>query len=167
MQSVGTKTLDTPRLLLRRFTLNDIEPFFRNMASDATALRFLNWSPHKNTYVTKNCIERYISDYESPDSYVWCIELKESAEAIGAILVSRLDKTHESARIGYYIGSNFFGNGYMTEALREVIRFLFDAVGLLYVECEYDLNNPASGRVMEKCGMSYVRTRRKSSVNNS
>lgn len=167
MKHIGTAPIECPHLLLRKFRLGDIEPFFRNMASDAEALRFLNWGPHKNTYTTKNSIERFISDYAYPDSYVWCIEESALGESIGAILVTHLDVAKATARIGYYIGSAFWGRGYMTEALSAVITYLFEKVGLLYIECEHDLKNPASGRVMEKCGMKYIRTRRAGAVNNS
>lgn len=167
MNHLGTVTLETEHLILRKFRISDIEPFYRNMASDPDAVRFLNWGVHKNTYITKNTIERAIADSEYPESYIWCIELKSIGESIGSILVTRLDPKSEKARVGYYIGSRFWGFGYMTEALSRVIRFLFEKVGLLYIECEHDVKNMASGKVMQKCGMELERTRKAASVNNS
>lgn len=167
VKHLGTVTLETEHLTLRKFRISDIEPFYRNMASDSDAVKFLNWGVHKNTYITKNTLERAIADSEYPESYIWCIELKAIGEAIGSILVTRLDSKSEKARVGYYIGSRFWGNGYMTEALSRVIRFLFEEVGLLYIECEHDVKNVASGKVMQKCGMELERERRASSVNNS
>ena len=166
MKNCGTQTIKTQRLVLRRFKISDIEPFYRNMASDEQALKYLTWRAHKNTYITKNSIERWIADTEATNGYVWCIELDEVGESIGSILVTRLDEKKGVARVGYYIGSAFWNKGYVTEALGAVIGFLFERVGVVKVECEHDLGNPASGRVMEKCGMQYERTRQRSIVNN-
>ena len=166
MKHIGTLPIECERLLLRRFCFDDIEPFFRNMASDVEAIRFLNWSPHKNTYATKNAIERFISDYSYPDGYVWCIEKRDIGESIGAILVTHVDSDRGTARVGDYLGSSFWGRGYMTEALHAVIDYLFCRVGLIYIECEHDLRNAASGRVMEKCGMRLIRKRKNAAVNN-
>ena len=162
----GTVTLETERLILRRFVIADIEPFYRNIASDPNAFCYLNKSFHKNTYVTKNSIERWIADTESPDGYIWCIELKEINEAIGSILITHLDRKCGIARIGYYIGSKFWNRGYTTEALSAVLAFMFEKVGVIRMEAEYDVENPASGRVMEKCGMKYERIRKNGAVNN-
>lgn len=167
MKNCGTQTIKTPRLVLRRFRIADVEPFYRNMASDRQALKYLTWSAHKNTYITKNSIERWIADTEAPNSYIWCIELAEIGEAIGSILVTRLNEKDCIARVGYYIGSAFWNNGYVTEALRAVIEFLFDRVGVVKIECEYDVTNIASGRVMEKCSMKLERLRKRGAVNNS
>ena len=71
-----------------------------------------------------------------------------------------------SAHIGYCIGKNWWHHGIMTEALQTVIGYLFDEVGFSRIESMHDPNNPHSGAVMRKCGMTFEGTHRKSDRNN-
>ena len=64
------------------------------------------------------------------------------------------------------MSDDYWGRGLMAEAFREVIRFLFTEVGLNRIESNHDVNNPASGRVMEKCGLRYEGTHLQDSRNN-
>lgn len=72
---------------------------------------------------------------------------------IGSIGVVRLDDFTQSATIGYCIGHPWWGQGFVTEAFGAVLSFLFDAVGARCVNACHDPRNPASGRVMQKCGL--------------
>ena len=58
-----------------------------------------------------------------------------------------------SCELGYSLARPLWGRGYMTEALRRVIAFTFDTMDMNRIEAQHELANPASGRVMEKCGM--------------
>lgn len=153
MENKGTKTLETDRLILRRFRLEDAERMFQNWASDPEVTKYLTWPPHEDVNVTKTLIEEWIQKYDEPSWYNWVIELKEIHEPIGNISVVRLNEEIESADIGYCMGKAWWGKSIMPEALGEVIAFLFDEVGLNRVAACHDVNNPKSGRVMEKAGM--------------
>ena len=72
----------------------------------------------------------------------------------------------EEASVGYCLGRKYWGQGIMPEALGEVIAFLFDEVQLNRVQAGHDVNNPKSGRVMEKAGMKYEGTFRQHGLNN-
>ena len=76
------------------------------------------------------------------------------------------DDDVQLAHIGYCMGSKWWGQGIMPEALAAVIRFFFERVGVNRVESCHDVNNPNSGRVMVKCGMQYEGTLRQSGWNN-
>lgn len=78
MNHKGTVKLETERLLLRRFIIDDAEAIFRNYYSDPDAVRFSRWEPHKNVDTTNELVSKFITDYESPDSYNWVIVLKKS-----------------------------------------------------------------------------------------
>ena len=78
----------------------------------------------------------------------------------------KLEEAIESAEIGYCLGRAFWGRGIMPEALRAVMDYLFDTVGLNRVWAGHDVNNPKSGRVMEKAGMKKEGILRASGVNN-
>ncbi len=67
----------------------------------------------------------------------------------------------ENAHTGYCLSRKFWGKGIMSEAYAEVLRYLFEEVGFHRIESSHAVNNPASGRVMEKCGLRYEGTMRK------
>ena len=72
----------------------------------------------------------------------------------------------ESAEIGYCIGRKWWKQGITSEALERVMRFLFDEVGVNRVEARHDVNNPNSGKVMQKCGMTLEGIHRQADMNN-
>lgn len=165
MQNQGTKTLETDRLILRRFRGSDAGEMFRNWASDPRVTEFLTWAPHPSVEATKALLEDWIERYADLSYYNWVIELKESKEAVGNISVIKLDERIEAANIGYCMGTTWWGQGIMPEALKAVIAFLFGEVGLNRVAAYHDSNNPKSGRVMVKAGMKQEGVLRASAIN--
>lgn len=166
MEHKGTKNLETARLFLRRFTEADAEPMYRNWASDPEVSRFLTWPTHANVDVTTSLVSDWISRYENPDYYNWGIELKETGEVIGNISVVEVLEKIDAVEIGYCMGRAWWGNGIMPEALCAVMNYLFDEVGMNRVSACHDVNNPKSGRVMQKAGMKYEGTLRGAGRNN-
>ena len=81
------------------------------------------------------------------------MEYKETGKVIGNISVVKLNENTEAADIGYCMSKSYWGQGLMPEALTAVIKYLFDVVGLNRVAASHDVNNPKSGRVMDKTGM--------------
>ena len=161
----GTKTIETPRLILRKATIEDAETMFRNWANDPEVTKYLTWPPHKDMDVTKSVLANWVESYQKDDYYQWMIVLKDTDEPIGSLMASSVGRA-PSAHIGYCIGKNWWHRGIMTEALRAVIRYLFDEVGFQRIEAMHDPNNPHSGAVMRKCGMTYEGTHRQSDRNN-
>lgn len=102
--------------------------------------------------------------YDDFRNYQWAIELKEIHEPIGSISAVKTDDRTGSATIGYCIGRNWWGRGITAEALREVIAFFFQEVGMNCVNACHDPRNPNSGKVMRKCGMTYEGTWRAGGV---
>ena len=150
----GTMTIETERLILRRFTMEDAEAMFRNWASDDEVTRYLTWPTHESVEITNMVLSDWTSHYPEPDFYNWAIVLKENGpEPIGSIAVVGIDKKVDGATMGYCMSRAHWRKGIMAEALTAVIAFLFDEVGFNRVEADHDPNNPASGRVMEKSGM--------------
>lgn len=156
----GTQTINTERLTLRRFALDDAEAMFKNWASDPEVTRFLTWSPHGDIGVSKGVVEQWASEYKANSIYNWAIELSELGEPIGGISVVNLDEANESCEIGYCISKAYWRKGITPEALKAVIDFLFSGVGMNRIVVRYYTKNPASGRVMQKCGMLYEGTHR-------
>ena len=166
MNHQGTKTLETERLVLRRFRYSDAESMFRNWASDPKVTEFLMWQPHETVEASKQILAGWLNHYVRPDYYVWAIELKEPGEPVGCISVNEIDESVGSVRIGYCLGPRWWHQGIMTEAFQAVIRFLFEEVGVNRIEARHDPNNPHSGGVMKKSGLIYEGTLRKSMKSN-
>ena len=159
MKAIGTQTLQTDRLILRRFVESDAEAMFQNWASSAENLTYVTWDPHPNLEVTRNSIRSWVTSYTNPNYYKWAICLKDNPEqVIGDISIVSMDEIDSSCEVGYILGKNYWGRGMMTEAMTAVLDFCFTQAGFQKVRARYASLNPASGRVMEKAGMSYLKT---------
>lgn len=166
MNHPGTLPLETPRLLLRRFTLEDAAPMFHNWASDSAVTRFLVWPTHADVTETRRVLTDWTAQYKNPDQYLWAIVPKASGEPIGSIGVNSYDEKPMVAHIGYCIGQPWWGQGLTAEALSAVMTYLFDTVGMRRIDAWHDPRNPGSGAVMRKCGMRYEGTLRQADWNN-
>jgi len=155
MNHRGTKTLETSRLRLRPFRMEDASAMYENWAKDPEVTKFLTWPAYQSQQSADEILGIWTKSYIRPDFYQWAIELKELGQPIGSISVVDYEESVESAEIGYCIGRKFWGQGIMPEALHAVLKFLFEEVGLNRVEARHAAENPNSGKVMVKCGMSY------------
>lgn len=81
------------------------------------------------------------------------ITLKRTGEIVGTIGIG-ITKQHSRAELGYWIGHEYWGNGYCTEAAKAIIDYAFNVVKLHKITSRFMEVNPASGRVMEKAGMT-------------
>ena len=167
MNKTGTRTLETRRLILRRFRPEDAEDMYAGWASDPEVTRFLTWPPHGSVEVTRTLLNSWISRYENGAYFNWAIEWKETGRVIGNISVVRLEEAIENAEIGYCLSRTYWGRGIMPEALRAVMDYLFDTAGISRISAGHDVNNPNSGRVMEKAGLKEEGVRRGFGRNNT
>ena len=92
--------------------------------------------------------------------------MKEIGEPIGGIAAVKLNEEYKSCEIGYCIGSRYWNQGITTEALKAVIDFMINEVGINRVEALHDTNNCASGKVMAKAGMKFEGILREAKVRN-
>lgn len=162
----GTRTIETPRLILREAIMDDVEPMYRNWASDLEVTKYLTWPAHANLDVTENVASEWIKGYSNKNYYQWMIVLKDINEPIGSISGMSPNDKLKSIEIGYCIGKKWWHQGIMTETLSAVIKFLFEECGFNRIVATHDKNNPNSGNVMKKCGMKYEGTFRQGSINN-
>lgn len=163
----GTVTLETERLILRRFKVSDAPAMYKNWASDSEVTQYLQWQPHVSAEATGELLDQWAESYKEDDYYQWAIVLKELGEPVGGISVVSHDDNVGKAHIGYCIGRKWWHRGITSEALSAVIDFLFDEVGMQRIEARHDVRNPNSGGVMKKCGMKYEGTMRRSDITNS
>ncbi|MBQ9299530.1 MAG: GNAT family N-acetyltransferase [Clostridia bacterium] len=147
----GSPDLYTRRLHLRRYRPEDYIMMYRNWASDPEVAKYVNWGPHNSPAVTKELVSMWVEGYESSTVYRWGIEM--AGELIGDISIVKWREEAESCEIGYCLCRRFWNQGLMTEALNRVITYLFETVGFHRISLCHDVENPASGRVMQKCGL--------------
>lgn len=157
----GTQTLESDRLILRRFTMDDTELMFKNWTSRPEVSKTLSWWPAEDVEETRELLRDWTSSYARDDFYIWCCEWKENHEPIGSISATVKNAKFDEIEIGYAVSDLYWGKGIATEMLKMVIRFMF-------TECKYNRlyamhgdDNPASGKVMDKCGLKFEGVHRK------
>lgn len=147
---MNTPTLKTERLVLRKFTEQDMEALFL-ILRDEEVNRFLPWYPVKNLEETQKFYkERYVSKYAQPQGYAYAICLKEDDFPIGYFNVD-IEEAHD---FGYGLRKEFWNRGIVTEAAKAVVEQV-QKDGLTYITATHDKNNLRSGNVMKKVGMKY------------
>jgi RimJ/RimL family protein N-acetyltransferase len=167
MNHLGTVEIETKRLLLRKFTVNDIVATFNNWTSDEKVTEYLRWPTHSSVEVTESVLSEWIKSYKNKNFYQWAITMKEYGdEPIGVISVVDQNERLNLVHIGYCIGSKWWNQGITSEAFMGIIPFLFDEVKVNRIESQHDPNNPNSGRVMTKCGLKYEGTLRQADFSN-
>ena len=100
MNHLGTIKLETDRLLLRRFTLDDAESVFYNWASDDEVTKYLTWPTHKSIDVSRGYMDFCVKGYTDLSFYQWGIELKDTQELIGNISVVKVIDEIDSLELG-------------------------------------------------------------------
>lgn len=150
MDNKNTPTLETERLILRKFTKDDIEALFE-IYKDKEVNTYLPWFPLKSLKEAENFFyERYTKAYELDKGYRYAICLKTDNKPIGYVNVS-IDDNHD---LGYGLIKDFWHKGIVTEASKAVLEQV-KKDGFLYVTATHDVKNPRSGAVMKQLGMSY------------
>ena len=146
---MNTPMLETERLILRKFTENDLEALFL-ILKDEEVNRFLPWFPMKIWRKRGNFMKRYAAQYAKPQGYAYAICLKEDDIPIGYIKVD-MEENHD---FGYGLRKEFWHRGIVTEAGKAVVEQV-KKDGLTYITATHDKENPRSGNVMKKLGMKY------------
>ncbi len=164
LHHLGTRLIETDRLILRKFEFADAKDMFDNWANDPEVTKFLRWEPHGSIEVTEKIIQEWVTAYESDEVYNWAIIPKEYGKVIGGIGVVEHNYNYLCCEIGYCISKNYWGKGVTTEAVQSVIKFMISEVKINRIQAKYDTNNPASGKVMQKSGMTLEGTLRQAGI---
>jgi ribosomal-protein-alanine N-acetyltransferase len=161
MTHLGTVPLETERLILRRAEIADTEALFRNGEADPAVTRYMTWPAAQSVEDVRGITAQWVARYADLEYYQWVIVLKSLGEPIGVMDTS----TRPHGGVGYWIGQPWWHQGYASEALAAVLKFMFEQVGVHRQQGHFDPRNPHSGDVMRKCGMRYEGTARQSWVN--
>lgn len=153
MERQNTPILQTERLILRKFTREDMEAMF-DIFRDAEVNTFLPWFPVKSLEETAELFEqRFQKAYSQPWGYQYAICLRTDNVPIGYADLS----TDDSYDFGYGLRKEFWHRGIVTEAGRAVVEQV-KKDGVPYLTATHDVNNPRSGGVMKQLGMQYQYT---------
>lgn len=146
-------TLQTKRLILRPFKLEDSSKMYENWASDEEVTKYLTWDAHENVDVTKSIVENWVSQYKKEERINCAITLKDSGELIGGIdVVGYLDGIPV---IGYCLSRKYWNKGYMSEACQCLLNYLFKIGHKLVIIDAVD-ENIGSNKVIKKCHGKFI-----------
>jgi ribosomal-protein-alanine N-acetyltransferase len=144
--------ITTERLTMRSFELSDASEVQRMAGSSQIAATTANIPHPYLDGMAEDWISKHQNWFEEGISVDFAIELKSSKKLIGNISLI-INKANHRAEIGYWVGEEFWNQGYCTEAMKEVIRYAFTSRVINKITCRHIMTNPASGKVMMKSGL--------------
>ncbi|MBR4339776.1 MAG: GNAT family N-acetyltransferase [Bacteroidales bacterium] len=145
--------MESGRILLRPWLESDAEALFK-YASDPEVGPRAGWPPHQNVKESLEIIRTLFHN-----DTTWAIVLKETDEPVGAIgygpsCECNLPAREDEPLIGYWVGKPYWNQGICTEALQLMLDHISRSTGIPSLISGHFTDNPASGRVMEKCGFT-------------
>lgn len=159
-------TLTTERLVLRPFTLDDAKDVQRLAgAAEVASTTLLIPHPYPDG-VAEEWIATHERRFDERQELVLAITLAASAELVGSVGLIFAKPEQRRAELGYWLGVPYWNQGYCTEAARALLSWGFGEYGLERVFASIYTRNPASGRVLEKLGMTREGTLRQHIVKN-
>lgn len=155
---VSDVVIRTDRLVLRPFKPDDLQDLYRYASVDGVG-QMAGWLPHRNLEESSRVLDWFIQGKKT-----FAIEYR--GEVIGSIGIEAYNESElpelqsqKGREIGYVLSKAYWGQGLMPEAVRGVIRWLFEEEKLDFLVCGHFVENLQSWRVQEKCGfVHYKRT---------
>nr|WP_317357351.1 GNAT family protein [uncultured Tyzzerella sp.] len=150
--------LETERLILRRFNINDLDDFFEYAKIEEIGLN-AGWIPHSSKEDTSLILNMFINDKNT-----FAIVYKNNNKVIGSISLSRdkLRTTTNSKSLGYVLSKKYWGKGIMTEVVKKILEYAFLNLNLDIISVSHFTDNIASKKVIIKNGFIYEGTLRNS-----
>ena len=142
--------IQTPRLLLRRMEMGDAADIYA-YGKDPEVARHVLWDPYTSVSDARGYIRAMQRKYRNMEPSSWGIEYE--GHIVGTIGYMWYNHEHSSTEVGYSLARRLWNQGLMTEALRAVVNYTFKDLHINRIEAQHELTNPASGKVMLKCGM--------------
>jgi len=153
---VKTPILETDRLILRPFCMEDARDVFQCWESDPDVAKYMFWESHNDINKTIDWVKKELSKINADDWYRWAILLKETGELLGTGLIY-VDEQYGKFEIAYNLGKKAWGFGYTTEAMQEVIKFAKEELRIKEMMGRHAKENLSSGRILERLGFIYIK----------
>ncbi len=147
----NTPVLETARLILRPMTAEDAEAAFV-WCSDERVNKFMPYNLYTRVEEAVQWITQIIPQDEN---FNWGIVLKENNLLIGSCDIGPKSDEPDAWGFGYNIRYDYWNKGLTTETTRKMIEYVHDVHGVKLIIANHAVDNPASGRVMEKCGLTF------------
>ena len=158
--------LCTSRLLLRPFTPADANSLQKLANDPAIAAGAVSLPYPYPAGLAERWIASHPDHWSQQSAVIFAISERKSRQLLGSLsLVLREERQRDRSlwligSLGYWLGREFWGLGYMSEAVATLLAFAFDELGVDCIEAEHRRDNPASGRVLEKNGLQFCEQRR-------
>lgn len=144
-----TPYLETERLILRTFKEDDAEEVFKCWESDPRVAKYVFWTSHNDINKTIQWVKKEISNIEEDSWYRWCIEEKSTGNIVGTCLIYYEEEV-QNYEVAYNLGYDYWGKGYVTEAMKQVLCFAKNELKLKEVVGRHAKENIASENIMIK-----------------
>jgi len=151
---ISNVTLHTDRMILRPWRQTDLDDLYAYASVDGVG-QMAGWKPHKSKEESQKILDMFIGHKKT-------FALEYQGKVIGSLGIEQYNEDHfpefadkKGREIGYVLSKEYWGQGLMPEAVKEVIRYLFEEVGLDVIFCGHFLWNKQSQRVQEKCGFKH------------
>ncbi|MCK4872635.1 MAG: GNAT family N-acetyltransferase [Phycisphaerales bacterium] len=146
-------TIQTDRLTLRPFTLDDAPVVRLRAGRTEIAATTLNIPHPYEEGMAEQWIGTHQQAFDDGRGLTLAITIRETGTLVGAVGLG-VSKPHDRAELGYWIAVEQWGNGYATEASLSLVRYGFETMKMNRIDAHHFTVNPASGRVMQKTGMT-------------
>ena len=147
-------TLVTPRLRLRHPRPADAERVLA-VFGDPVAMRYWSHEPLPDLDAARAYLRSIDEGFEQRSLFQWALTRPEDDRLVGTVTLLHWDRANRRAEVGYMLAREQWGQGLASEAVRAVLRFAFDALGLHRIEAELDPRNEASARLLERLGFRH------------
>lgn len=144
------EVLTGARIILRAPTLDDAQPLFERIASDPEVSRYMSWRPHADIAETRRVITEL---FNTGGETTYVIEKRDGTDLLGAIGWRR-PQPH-IIDFGYYLGRQWWGSGFMSEAVRLMIDHVCRDSSVYRVSAYCHVDNAASARVLARNGLTF------------
>jgi RimJ/RimL family protein N-acetyltransferase len=146
--------IDTPRLHLRKPVIEDASAVYENYGADPEVTRYLTWRPHESLKDALSALLSRLACWETGTDFSWTITPQNQPGTVMGMISVTPERQSWRCSLGYVLARKYWGEGYITETVRAVIRQLFTEPGIFRVWAIVDEENFASARVLEKAGMT-------------
>ena len=154
---ISAVVLQTPRLTLRPWRQTDLEDFYEYARVDGVG-QMAGWLPHENIEVTRTVLASFIMHKKT-------FALEYHGKVIGSLGIEFYNEANypelaafQGREIGYVLSKDYWGQGLMPEAVKATIAYLFDTLDLDFILISHFQWNRQSARVIEKSGLTYLKT---------
>ncbi len=151
-----TPILETGRLILRPLRLEDTKDVFEGWESDPEVAKYMFWTSHNDINKTREWLEFETSKIEADDHFRWGFEEKGTGNLVGTGIIY-LEEEFGLYEIGYNLSKEYWGEGFATEAMKEIIRYAREELKLTELIARHAKENKSSEHVIKKLGFLYDR----------